>query len=156
MGRLFDAVAALVGLRQRASYEGQAAMELEFAIQNVRLDEAYRMEVLDVPDGPMILDWENMITFLLTDRQNGVPVDVLSARFHNGLADAIVEVARRIGEPRLALSGGCFQNAYLVERTVRRLREEGFQPFWHHQVPPNDGGIAFGQAVAAECGIEIT
>jgi hydrogenase maturation protein HypF len=76
---------------------------------------------------------------------------VIAAKFHNGLAEAAVEVARRIGENRVVLSGGCFQNRCLTERVVHRLREEGFRPYWHQRVPPNDGGIALGQiAVAAE------
>ena len=61
----------------------------------------------------------------------------------------IVEVARLVGEPKVVLTGGCFQNAYLIERTVRRLQEEGFRPYWHQRVPPNDGGIALGQIMAA-------
>jgi hydrogenase maturation protein HypF len=63
--------------------------------------------------------------------------------------EGIIEVAKKIGEHRVALSGGCFQNRYLTERTVTRLREAGFQPYWHQRVPPNDGGIALGQVVAA-------
>ena len=72
-----------------------------------------------------------------------------SAKFHNALAEAVVAVAKRAGERRVVLSGGCFQNRYLTERTVRRLQTEGFQPYWHQRVPPNDGGIALGQIVAA-------
>ena len=74
---------------------------------------------------------------------------MISAKFHNALAEAVVLLAKKIGEPRVALSGGCFQNRYLTERTVTRLREEKFAPYWHQRVPPNDGGIALGQVVAA-------
>jgi hydrogenase maturation protein HypF len=76
-------------------------------------------------------------------------VGEISAKFHNALVEVIVAVARRIGEARVVLSGGCFQNRYLTERAVERLRTEGFQPYWHQRVPPNDGGIALGQVVAA-------
>jgi hydrogenase maturation protein HypF len=97
------------------------------------------------------VDWSPMVTALLKDMEGGTGGAVIAARFHNGLADAAVEVARRIGENRVVLSGGCFQNRYLTERVVHRLREEGFRPYWHQRVPPNDGGIALGQiAVAAE------
>jgi hydrogenase maturation protein HypF len=73
----------------------------------------------------------------------------MAAKFHNTLVEMIVAVARRVGEERVALTGGCFQNRYLTERTIQRLREAGFEPAWHRQVPPNDGGIALGQALAA-------
>jgi hydrogenase maturation protein HypF len=73
----------------------------------------------------------------------------MAARFHNTLVEAIVALAERIGEPRVALSGGCFQNRYLTERAVRRLTAAGFSPYWHQRVPPNDGGIALGQIMAA-------
>ena len=80
---------------------------------------------------------------------DGVAAGEISVKFHHALAEAMVAVAQRVGEERVALSGGCFQNRYLTERSVRRLREEGFRPYWHQRVPPNDGGIALGQVVAA-------
>jgi hydrogenase maturation protein HypF len=76
-----------------------------------------------------------------------VEVGVICARFHNALVDLIVEVAQRVGLERVALSGGCFQNRYLTERTFHRLLGAGFRPFTHQRVPPNDGGIALGQIV---------
>jgi hydrogenase maturation protein HypF len=76
-------------------------------------------------------------------------VGEISAKFHNTLAEAVVAVARRFGLARVVLSGGCFQNRYLLERTVRRLVAEKFQPYWHQRVPTNDGGIALGQVLAA-------
>jgi hydrogenase maturation protein HypF len=85
----------------------------------------------------------------LTDVNSGVSVAEISAKFHNALAEAVVTVAKHFGEPRVVLSGGCFQNRYLTERTVTRLRAERFQPYWHQRVPPNDGGIALGQIFAA-------
>jgi hydrogenase maturation protein HypF len=90
-----------------------------------------------------------LIEGILFDVNRGVPVGEISARFHNGLAETLVAVAREFGCARVALSGGCFQNRYLTERAVKRLREEGFQPYWHQRVPTNDGGIALGQVVAA-------
>jgi hydrogenase maturation protein HypF len=97
----------------------------------------------------MSLDWEPMIRSLLSDLGAATPVAVMSARFHNTLAEMIVAVAERHGVPQVALSGGCFQNRYLTERAVRRLVETGFAPHWHQRVPPNDGGIALGQIMAA-------
>ena len=90
-----------------------------------------------------------MISEILADVGRRVPVSVISAKFHNALAEGIVTVAMRIGQSRVVLSGGCFQNRYLTERTVRRLQAEGFRPYWHQRVPPNDGGISLGQVVAA-------
>ncbi len=145
-GRLFDAVASLAGLRQRASFEGQAAMELEFARQlNVRDAYPFRIE----QGTPMKVDWEPMILELLTDMGRKESSGLISAKFHNALAEMIVVVAKKIGERNVVLTGGCFQNCYLTERTVARLREEKFTPYWHNRIPPNDGGIALGQAVAA-------
>jgi hydrogenase maturation protein HypF len=143
-GRLFDAVASLVGLRQQASFEGQAAMELEFAIADCATDEAYDIPKRDAG----VLDWEPMVVAILEDLARKCPVGEISAKFHNALVEAIVAMARRVGEDCVVLSGGCFQNQYLTERTIRRLSEEGFRPYWHQRVPPNDGGIALGQIAA--------
>jgi hydrogenase maturation protein HypF len=159
-GRLFDAVASLVGLRQRMFYEGQAAMELEFAAAGFDADGAYVLPVVPAsperPGGPpWVLDWEPMVRALLDDVAAGVPSGLLAARFHQALADGIVSVARLAGEPRVALSGGCFQNRRLLELTVGRLRDEGFRPCWHQRLPPNDGGVSVGQLVAAARGIRL-
>lgn len=163
-GRLFDAVASITGLQQVCSYEGQAAMALEFALGEDR-EGGYRFDIResstpgsrqraagsDDPRPRWTLDWSPMVTALLEDMEGRTGIPVIAAKFHNGLAETAVEVARRSGENRIVLSGGCFQNRYLTERIVRRLREEGFRPYWHQRVPPNDGGIALGQiAVASE------
>ncbi|MEP6586386.1 MAG: carbamoyltransferase HypF, partial [Candidatus Udaeobacter sp.] len=145
VGRLFDAVASLSGLRHRATFEGQAAMELEFALQSA-VSEAYPYDLRD--GSPMIVDWEPAIRGILADLQHKTPVKLISAKFHNMLAETIVAVSRKIGESKVVLSGGCFQNRYLIERTVDRLREENFRPYWHQRIPPNDGGIALGQVIA--------
>ena len=152
-GRLFDAVASLVGLRQENRFEGQAAMELEFACAGVEVDECHEFKVVETAGGaqggPLVLDWGPLVRGVLDDVRDGVPVSTISAKFHNTLAEAICAVARRIGEERVVLTGGCFQNRYLTERAVRRLQDEGFRPYWHQRVPPNDGGIALGQIMAA-------
>jgi hydrogenase maturation protein HypF len=145
-GRLFDAVASLLGLRQVAQFEGQAAMELEFALCSPASPGPYPFDVTDV------VDWAPTIRELLNDASNGLPASAISARFHNTLAEIIVAVARRVGEERIVLTGGCFQNRHLTERTIQRLIETGFRPYWHQRVPPNDGGIALGQILAAARG----
>ena len=167
MGRLFDAVASLINLRQQIRFEGQAAMELEFALDGVKTGEAYPLPSAEcrVPiekpvsttdkseignrKSEIILDWSPMILEILADIERKIPMGIISAKFHNALVEGIVAVAKRAGQERVVLSGGCFQNRYLTERAVRRLQAEGFRPYWHQRVPPNDGGIALGQVVAA-------
>jgi hydrogenase maturation protein HypF len=152
-GRLFDAVSALVGLCRRARFEGQAAMELEFAADKASTNEGYPF-LLSVgnPDGDYAparsIDWEPMIRAVLSDIAAGLWTSTIAAKFHNTLAELIVETAACAGEERVVLSGGCFQNRYLAERVIGRLEAEGFRPYWHQRVPPNDGGIALGQIFA--------
>lgn len=146
VGRLFDAVAALLGLRQISSFEGQAAMDLEFTRQGDIAD-AYSFVVTDT--APIVVDWEPAIRELLDDVAGGEDAGAVSAKFHNGLVEAALGVARKIAERKIVLSGGCFQNRYLSEYLIARLRQEKFQSYWHQRLPPNDGSIAFGQAVAA-------
>ncbi|MGD7654143.1 MAG: carbamoyltransferase HypF [Verrucomicrobiales bacterium] len=142
VGRLFDAVASLLGLRQDAGFEGQAAMAVEFAAGTT--DDRYG---IDLTDG--VLDWAPLLRGLLHDRLEGIPPAVIAAKFHHALVDGMMAVARTTGLQRVALSGGCFQNKPLTELCVRRLRSAGFRPSWHQRVPPNDGGIALGQVLAA-------
>ena len=138
-GRLFDAVAALVGIRQTCTFEGQAAMELEWSLEGFETEDCY-----DVAGE----DWEPIVRGIVGDLRRGAAVGRMAARFHNSLTEIIVRAAARVGEEKVALSGGCFQNRALVERTVRKLRAGGFRPYWHQRVPPNDGGIALGQLAA--------
>jgi hydrogenase maturation protein HypF len=151
-GRLFDAVAALVGLRQASSFEGQAAMELEFSLAGTCTDSSYdlglHVEESEGLPSVTIVDWKPMVLELLEDVRAKQPVAHISARFHNTLVEMMIAVARRAETRRVALTGGCFQNVYLLTRAVRRLREEGFHPYWHQRIPPNDGGIALGQVMA--------
>jgi hydrogenase maturation protein HypF len=90
-----------------------------------------------------------MVCGILDDLRRGLSAGWIAAKFHNTLAEVIVAVAERVDEERVVLSGGCFQNLYLTERVVTRLRAAGFRPAWHQRIPPNDGGIALGQALAA-------
>jgi hydrogenase maturation protein HypF len=149
MGRLFDAVASLINLRQQIRFEGQAAMELEFALDGIETDDHYNLSLV-TRHPSLVLDWSPMIEAILVDVQQGVNVGIISVKFHNALVEGIVGVAKHAGQNRVVLSGGCFQNRYLTERAVRRLQAEGFRPYWHQRVPPNDGGIALGQVVAAQ------
>ncbi len=151
IGRLFDAAAALTGLRQRVSFEGQAAMELEWAAGDMSGDRSYAFPLQEsaTDDSALVLDWGPALDAIVADIRAGSTAGQVSRALHNGLAAAIVDVAIRVGEPRVALTGGCFQNARLTEATAAALRAAGFEPLWHRQVPPNDGGLSLGQAVWA-------
>ena len=140
VGRLFDAVASMAGVAQESRFEGQAAMLLERQIGELTTDDCYPLR-----EG----DWAPLIEAVDLDVARGEPAAYIAARFHNALANWIVSVAEHAGERRVALSGGVFQNGYLVERTAALLEARGFQVYTHQRVPPNDGGIALGQAVIA-------
>jgi hydrogenase maturation protein HypF len=154
MGRLFDAVASIIGLRQLNTFEGQAAMEMEFALAGQSSEQSYRCEMpasdeVGNSPSPLWVDWSPLIRDVWSDARKSTPVSMISKKFHNALVGAIVEVAVKAGIKRVVLSGGCFQNKYLTERAVRRLQAAGFQPYWHQRVPPNDGGISLGQVWSA-------
>jgi hydrogenase maturation protein HypF len=146
-GRLFDGVAALAGLLARSTFEGQAAMELEFAVDPAT-PESYPFILRETE--PLVIDWEPGLRTLLDDRSRPTSAGRIAARFHHMLADAILAVARHFRKSKVALSGGCFQNRYLTERVIDRLRGDGFAPYWQQRVPPNDGGIALGQVWLAD------
>ncbi len=177
-GRLFDGVAALIGLHQVVSFEGQAAMALEFAASATAVaagseQGAYPIDLVKAPHGvldprpegvgglagagspavlppqPLILDWSPLVESVLADLRRGVPQGIIAARFHQALVEAIVSVSQAAAQPKVALTGGCFQNRLLVERAAERLERAGFEVLLHRQVPPNDGGISLGQVAVA-------
>ena len=146
-GRLFDAVAALLGLCQRASFEGEAAMALEQAAGGA---EGLALPVPLLAGEPrLVLDWRPTLLALLSQRAAGAGVEALAAGFHHALAAGIVAVARRLGAVQVLLTGGCFQNGRLAAAAMAGLREAGITVFGHRQVPPNDGGLAVGQIAFA-------
>ncbi len=142
-GRLFDAVASLLDVCQRVSFEGEAAAALEYHL-NTPTDAFYEFAVVG-----SVVDWQPMIEGILSDIQKKQPLSLISAKFHNTLVEMMINITRQTGETTVVLTGGCFQNKYLSERAVQRLQEEHFCPYWHQRIPPNDGGIALGQLVAA-------
>ncbi|MBX5483013.1 MAG: carbamoyltransferase HypF [Myxococcaceae bacterium] len=154
-GRWFDAVAALLGVREDTSYEGQAAIELE-ALATQAADEALRPlphGFQTEPSGVEVLDLPPAIRALVDARDGGTPSAVLAARFHGTLAQAVVDACLRAkaqtGIGVVALSGGCFQNRLLTGLCATALEREGFEVLLHRKVPPNDGGISLGQAAVA-------
>ncbi|MDR0841901.1 MAG: carbamoyltransferase HypF [Acidobacteriota bacterium] len=155
-GRLFDAVAALSGIRQKISFEGQAAMQLEFAAMRETTAISYPFDIASsLAAEHDVVDWEPMIRAIADDVRAGVAASLVARKFHNTMAEIIVAVAQRQRrqcrqiEDRVILTGGCFQNRILLEETVRKLQNAGFRPFWHQRVPPGDGGIALGQIAVA-------
>jgi len=147
VGRLFDAAAALLGVRQTISYEGQAAIELEALADPTEMG-TYPLAVS--PEN--IINISPLFTGLLEDLLQGQKIPILSARFHNTLAALVLELAQRARQAhslnRVALSGGVWQNINLLTKSVHDLSRAGFQVLTHRHAPPNDGGISLGQAVA--------
>jgi hydrogenase maturation protein HypF len=165
VGRLFDAVAALAGVRQQVSYEGQAAVELEWRASTALPDGTYPFD-LETPDGESAgaafqIDTRPLIAAVACDVYNGLCPERIARRFHSTLVEIIAQACRRVREQSgleaVVLSGGVFMNALLLVEAVERLRADGFRVYRHRRVPPNDGGLSLGQlaiaaAVAAEEG----
>ncbi len=150
-GRLFDAVSSILGLRDAVSYEGQAAIELEQIASPARKDR-YDFEIAP-QDGTILVEPRSVLIQILTDMEKGVPASEISASFHNGMSRLILRVSsllrEKYGIDSVALSGGVFQNQFLLKRAHGLLMENGFTVYTHHLVPPNDGGLSLGQAVLA-------
>jgi hydrogenase maturation protein HypF len=153
MGRLFDGVAAILGIRQYITYEGQAAIELEYAMGDFVTDAAYKLNLIPPSskaiDSPLIINWREMIEEILLDIKNQVSRTEIVTKFHNTMIEIIVAVAQQSDRSQIILTGGCFQNKYLTEKAIARLQQANFTPYWHHHIPCNDGGIAVGQILAA-------
>jgi hydrogenase maturation protein HypF len=152
-GRLFDAVAALADLRYVMTFEGQAAMELEMAMA-VDHDDFYNYQIMPDADGTCaIISFDPMVRGIVKDIENNMGPGIISSRFHNTIVCVIADMCERIrkqaGLDLVALSGGVFQNLYLLTRAVATLQQKGFRVLTHEHVPTNDGGIALGQAVVA-------
>jgi hydrogenase maturation protein HypF len=151
-GRLFDGVAALVGIRQQVNYEAQAAIELEMTTSASEDETGYPLEL--VPDGDSwIIGTRSLFEALLDDLGRNLPVAAISRRFHNGLVEGFVQQAtllrRKTALHRVCLSGGTFHNIYLSQRLESRLFEAGFEVFTQKELPSGDGGLSLGQALVA-------
>ena len=153
MGRLFDAVAALTGVRDDAHYEGQAAIELE-ACADTSADGHYSFDTREGSAGsPLVIEYEPVLRAILDDLAAGVAAPAISMRFHRAVVDVTVEVAARAaaaaGTKHVAMSGGVFMNRILLAGAIRGLESRGLTPLIHLHLPVNDGGISYGQAVIA-------
>jgi hydrogenase maturation protein HypF len=151
LGRLFDAVAAIAGIRQRVVYEGQAAMELEMAAGELE-NETYEYDMIF--ENVLKIEPQSIIEGIVRDIDKGVAVSSISGKFHATLIRMFCQVCERLKEEtgihRVALSGGVFQNSILLTGLKQNLEGKGFVVLTHENVPTNDGGIALGQAVIAD------
>ncbi|MDP3013506.1 MAG: carbamoyltransferase HypF, partial [Candidatus Subteraquimicrobiales bacterium] len=147
-GRLFDAVSALLGIRSVIDYEGQAAIELEM-IADENIKESYPFEIHSEGNEAMVIDTEPIIRGIIKDLGKGALPSLISAKFHNSVVNFTVKICEKLREReglnKVALSGGVFQNVYLLTRLNRKLKEHGFEVLTHKKVPTNDGGISLGQ-----------
>ena len=155
-GRLFDAAASLLGLRQYAGYEGQAAMALEAEAATETAEPPLYPMRLQTEHRPAWLDWGPLIEGLLADRDKGAARPTLCRAFHRSLADGVRQVAEWAGFETVCLGGGCFQNALLTEFIVEMLTRQGFAVYYPQRIPPNDGGLALGQACCVLRRLSIT
>ncbi|MBX7172532.1 MAG: carbamoyltransferase HypF [Pyrinomonadaceae bacterium] len=146
-GRLFDAIASIANIRHKATYEAQAAIEFE-AILDENVSETYHFEILENE-----IDYRNLVREAVRDVRANVQKSTISAKFHNAVADLILQLSlqyrKSLSLNKIALSGGCFQNVALLEKSVKLLQKSDFEVLIHKLVPPNDGGLALGQAVIA-------
>jgi hydrogenase maturation protein HypF len=153
VGRLFDAVSSLIGLRQINRFEGQAAMELEFRISNKISRDIYpfefKKEKLKNELSKAVIDWEPMVHGILDEVKKGESPAFISTKFHNTLAEIILAVSKKFHVKNVVISGGCFQNKYLTESTIKLLIKNDMNPYWQQRFSPNDGGIALGQIAIA-------
>ncbi|HZW49244.1 MAG TPA: carbamoyltransferase HypF, partial [Bacillota bacterium] len=150
MGRLFDAVAALAGIRLLTTYEGQAAIELQQSMDETA-EGCYHFEIEQNPEG-MLFDWHPVIRKIIDERKAGVSAGIISLRFHRAVVELILNTAilqqEKIGCSSVALSGGVFQNEFLLGNAITALETQGFTVYTNEKIPTNDGGISFGQAAA--------
>jgi len=145
MGRVFDAVSSMLGLRQEITFEGQAAMEMEFLAEYSNTSASYPFQVIDYENDPHVIDWKPMMMQIIEEMQTATSKEEIAAKFHNTLVEIIVAIAKMTKQKRVLLSGGVFQNKVLAEKSVEALIYHHLEPYWHQEVPPNDGGIALGQ-----------
>ena len=147
-GRFFDAISALLGFQTGRGFEGEAAMKLESRASGLVRGGAPEFDFHLTCEGTWILDWEPAVRVWLHDMEEPADPALLAGQLHRTLAGALVRAALRIGEERVLLTGGCFQNRLLTALAVTGLRRVGLRPYWHQRIPPNDGGLAAGQLAA--------
>lgn len=143
-GRLFDGISGIIGINHNADFEAQAAMALEFAADDFDTNDYFAFSIQESSDS-LVFNWHQIVKSIVVDINEGIPAGLISAKFHNSLAEAIVQIADHLSIEKVILTGGCFMNNYLLNRSVKRLTESGFKAYTQQRVPAGDGGISLGQ-----------
>jgi len=143
-GRLFDGISAVIGINQQANFEAQAAMDLEFAADDYKTNDYFAFTIDKINDA-FAFNWHGIIKSIVADLAAGEKPGLISAKFHNTLAEVIVQIADKLHFEKVLLTGGCFMNKLLLERAVQRLKEEGYKVYTQQRIPAGDGGISLGQ-----------
>jgi len=149
VGRLFDGVCALLGLYPKTSFEGEAAMALEGIAEAFDGFSVYEFKINLTENETYVVDWEPIVIGILEDLGRGIPLGRISAKFHYTLAEVIVKYLNIVQSKKVLLSGGCFQNKFLLEATIQQAEKVGIEVFRQTRIPPNDGGISLGQIIGA-------
>ena len=155
MGRLFDGISSLLDLCHLSTFEGEAAMALEFASEHIENEipnssQTAPMSFRENPDDPWIVDWRPYVREIVGGCLRGKSVRQMAAEFHHYLANLIQQIAEKVGCPNVVLAGGVFQNARLTSLAKHRLRSLGYRVYTNTQFPTNDGGLSIGQALIAQ------
>ena len=155
MGRLFDGISSILGLRHISTFEGEAAMALEFAREQIENEIRQPTHTASIPfikknGDTWIVDWRPHFREIVLACLHGKPVNQIAAEFHHYLADLILQMAEKVGCPSVVLAGGVFQNAQLTSLAKHQLRSSGYRVYTNTQFPPNDGGLSIGQAISAQ------
>jgi hydrogenase maturation protein HypF len=155
MGRLFDGISSILGLRHISTFEGEAAMALEFAREQIENEIRQPTHTASIPfikknGDTWIVDWRPHFREIVLACLHGKPVNQIAAEFHHYLADLILQMAEKVGCPSVVLAGGVFQNAQLTSLAKHQLRSSGYRVYTNTQFPPNDGGLSIGQAIIAQ------
>ncbi len=163
MGRLFDAVSSLIGLRDVIKYEGQAAVDMEMSIQENQKSKIKNQNYgynINKEKGIYIIDTDEIVMGIVEDLKHGMPQGVISFKFHATIVEIIVALCQRLNQEtglnEVCLTGGVFQNVFLLNKAYKQLAQKGFRVYMHHRVPANDGGISIGQAVIANSQFSIS
>ena len=155
IGRLFDGICAIIGIKEIVSYEGQGAILLEAA--SLPFEERYDYDIY-ISEGILVFDYRTLVREAIADKAEGVPGGIIASKFMNTLSSMAVDMSIRIREKtklnNVVLSGGVFQNMYLLGRVKNELKDNGFKVFTHSRVATNDEGISLGQTVIAGRGGE--
>lgn len=145
VGRLFDGISCLLKPKEKITFEGQKAMELEYMTNDFITSETYPFHWQYDGNNCNYINWYPLVKNIIKDYQQQKPLYLISAKFHQTLVKIILTISQQVGLKNIVLAGGCFQNKYLLENTINTLENETFKPYWNQKIPINDGGLPLGQ-----------